>query len=268
MSSCGPLCWFAVFASQKWRKVLVRHIDHCSMHWLHCWATCWMLQDMDSMEASCIFYFKVGTFTQLEHSKICILSVNETGIVRLTVQHDWIVSLSFRHYPRDLLRQTSADILSLEECHIYIWQSSYFGYCTAQSIHGKKYTTLDRLIANCKMVGNPRNLHSYAARLMLSITYMLAATYSILTWSSLYIPQDFPLLFFIIFLSYPSPPNHGYTNISVMWRQKYGKPINGHFGQYVTPLFTAITPTPVSPLRHSQWIRQRHDPGCRFKNRP
>jgi len=28
-----------------------------------------MLQEMDNMEASCVFYVKVGTFTHLEQSK-------------------------------------------------------------------------------------------------------------------------------------------------------------------------------------------------------
>jgi len=33
------------------------------------WERCWMLQDMDHMEASCVFYFKVGTLDQLKQSK-------------------------------------------------------------------------------------------------------------------------------------------------------------------------------------------------------
>jgi len=78
-----------------------------------------MLQDMDNMEASCVFYVMVGMFTHLEQSKTSRLTVNKTGIVRLTVQHDLIVSISFLYYPGDSLRQTSADVLSLEQCHIY-----------------------------------------------------------------------------------------------------------------------------------------------------
>jgi len=79
-----------------------------------------MLQDMDNMEASCIFYVKVGTCTQLEQSKICALTVNKMGMVRLTAQHDWIVSVSFMYYPGDRLTQISADIHSLRECAMYI----------------------------------------------------------------------------------------------------------------------------------------------------
>jgi len=54
-----------------------------------------MLQVMDNMEASWVFYVMVGTFTHLEQSKIYLLIVNKSGIVTLTVQHDMIVSVIF-----------------------------------------------------------------------------------------------------------------------------------------------------------------------------
>jgi hypothetical protein len=54
-----------------------------------------MLQVMDNMEASWVFYVKVGTFTHLERSKIFLLTVNKSGIMTLTVQHDMIVSVIF-----------------------------------------------------------------------------------------------------------------------------------------------------------------------------
>ena len=60
-----------------------------------------MLQDMDNMGASCVFYVKVDTFTHLERSKTPLLTVNETGIVRPTVQHDLNVSISVMYYPGD-----------------------------------------------------------------------------------------------------------------------------------------------------------------------
>jgi len=78
-----------------------------------------MLQHMDNMEASCVFYVKVGMFTDLEQSKISLLTVNKAGIVRLTIQHYLIVSVSFMYYPRDYVRQTSAAIVSLEQFSIY-----------------------------------------------------------------------------------------------------------------------------------------------------
>jgi len=48
---------------------------------------------MDHMEASCVFYVKVGMFDQLEQSKIYVLTVISLGIVMLTLQHDLIVSM-------------------------------------------------------------------------------------------------------------------------------------------------------------------------------
>jgi hypothetical protein len=54
-----------------------------------------MLQVMDNMEASCVFYVKVGTFTHPEQSKIFLLTVKKSGIVTLTVQHDLIVGVIF-----------------------------------------------------------------------------------------------------------------------------------------------------------------------------
>ena len=74
-----------------------------------------MLQIMDNMEASCVFYVKVGMFTHLEQSKISLLTVNKSGIVTLTVQHDLIVSIIFLKHSGEYMRQTSADVLSLEQ---------------------------------------------------------------------------------------------------------------------------------------------------------
>jgi len=72
-----------------------------------------MLPNIHIMEAICIFYVKVGRLTNLEESKISFLTVNKTGTVRLTVQHNLIAGVSFMSYLRDCLRQISADVLSL-----------------------------------------------------------------------------------------------------------------------------------------------------------
>ena len=184
MTSLGRLlCQYAVSSCQKWPKVSFCGIDHCSLHWLHCWARWWMFQDMDTTEASCDLYFKVSTFTHPERSKTALLSGNELGIVRLTVQHDLIVSISFMYYPGVSLRQTSADVLSFKQCPIDHWQSCNFDCRTPQFIPVNKHTTMDGHIAPCGAVGNPSNLRLYARGSILSIRNMLAANYSILTWS-------------------------------------------------------------------------------------
>ena len=52
-----------------------------------------MLQDMDHMEASCIFYIKVGRFDQFKQIKISVLNVTSLGIVILIVDYDLMVSV-------------------------------------------------------------------------------------------------------------------------------------------------------------------------------
>jgi hypothetical protein len=54
-----------------------------------------MLQLMDNMEVSCVFHVKVSTFTNLEQSRIALLTVNKSGTMTLTVPHDMIVSVTF-----------------------------------------------------------------------------------------------------------------------------------------------------------------------------
>lgn len=81
-----------------------------------------MFQDIDNMEASCVLYIKGGTFDLLEHSKICILTGNEMGIIMLTVQPDWTVSIRLIYDPRDFFRQITPDVLSLKEFPIHIRQ--------------------------------------------------------------------------------------------------------------------------------------------------
>jgi len=49
-----------------------------------------MLQVMDNMEASCLFYVN-----HLEQSKISLLTVKKSGIETLTVRYDMIVSVIF-----------------------------------------------------------------------------------------------------------------------------------------------------------------------------
>ena len=138
---------------------------------------------MDNMEVSCVIYIKVSTFTHLEQSKISLLNVNKSGIDRLTVQQDLIVSLSFMNCPSDSLRKTSADALSFEQCPISRRQSSNFGCRTPQCIPVLKQPTIDGHSAHLRGVGNHFNFQLYAAEFILSITNMFAANYSNLTRS-------------------------------------------------------------------------------------
>ena len=106
-----------------------------------------MLQAMDNMEARCVFYVKVGTFTHLEKSKISLLTVNKSEIVTLTVHHDMIVSVIFMQYPGDYLRQTSADVHSLNQHPIDIYRLGDSSGRTLQFIHVNKQIISVRLVA-------------------------------------------------------------------------------------------------------------------------
>jgi len=53
-----------------------------------------MLQDMDHIEARCVFYVQVGTLDRFEQSEICVLTVTTLGIAMLTVYHDMMFSVS------------------------------------------------------------------------------------------------------------------------------------------------------------------------------
>jgi len=48
---------------------------------------------MDNMQAGCVFYVKVGMFTHLEQTKICLLTVKKSEIETLTVRYDVSVSV-------------------------------------------------------------------------------------------------------------------------------------------------------------------------------
>jgi len=139
-SICGLLCRCAVFAHQKWWKVLFWNIDHCIVCWPCCWARCWTLQDMDHMEGSWVFYVKVCTFDQLKQSKFCVLTIISFRIVMLTVSHDFLVSMYFALDPGDVLRQTSPDVLSVGEFCFDIFQPWDISYRSLQCIPASKQT--------------------------------------------------------------------------------------------------------------------------------
>jgi hypothetical protein len=52
-----------------------------------------MWQEMDHIQASCVFYVKVGRFDQFKQSKISVLTVTLQGIVTLTIHYVLIVSV-------------------------------------------------------------------------------------------------------------------------------------------------------------------------------
>ena len=79
-----------------------------------------MLQNMDHIEASCVFYVEAGTLNRLEQSKIWVFTVTTLEIAMLTVHHDLMLRVCIRQDPRDVLRHTSADVLSDRKCKVFI----------------------------------------------------------------------------------------------------------------------------------------------------
>jgi len=171
-----------------------------------------MLQDMDHMKAICIFYGKVGMIDQLQQSKICVLTVTTLGILMLPTQQDWIVSHCFMLDAGYVLRQTLPHVLSIEELLIYIWQTWDFVCCTPLCSTVWKQTTLDWLTANRRAVGTPYILSLYNTGFISNSAFKLGICYSILTWTKLYIPQNIPHIFVVIFLGKSTKANHAYTN--------------------------------------------------------
>jgi len=115
------------------------------------------------------------------------------------------------------------------------------------------------------MVFNPCNVQPYAAGFLMSTMCKLAVNYAIVTWSSLYIPQDFPLLFVIIFLSYCRKVNQDYRNTSAWWEWIRNEPIDRLFIQCSTRWHTATQQTPFSPPQSWQCNHRNYDSGCTFQ---
>jgi len=105
-----------------------------------------------------------------------------------------MVSVCFMKEPGDVLRQTSPDVLSVKEYPVYIYQTWDYSCRSPQYIPANHQTTSDQLTAHGGTIAKPCNLQLYAVGFVLSIMCKLAVPHSIVTWSSLYIPQDFPLL--------------------------------------------------------------------------
>jgi len=147
---------------------------------LCCWVTCWLLQDMDDTETSCVFYVTVGLFDQLEQCKICILTDTTLQIVMLTIKYDSIFSICFMEHPWEFFRQTSSDVHSVKEFPLYIWQTWHFGSCWHQLIPVSKHTTSDRNNPNCRMNGKPHKLQQYAAGFTLGRSCKVQVNHSIL----------------------------------------------------------------------------------------
>lgn len=168
--------------------------------------------------------------------------------------------------PGDFLWLTSPDIFWVEEFDFHILQLSNFGCYSPLFIVVNKQTTLNRLTANCITVGNPCNLQLDTVGFILTRTCKSAIVHSVLTRSLLYIPQNFPLVFIIIFISFSTWGNYRSTNTSAKCEHIRCKPINRYFVQCAFCWNVAPMQTPVSPPLYCQCSLWRYNPGQTCEN--
>ena len=140
-----------------------------------------MLQDVDHIEACCVFYVVVGTSNQLEQSKICVLNITTLGIAMLTVHHDMMFSICIMKDLWDVLIQTSDDVLSDEECTVLITQTRDFDGHSPRFFPVNRHTTSDQLGANRMTIGNPCTRQLCMTGFIMCRTCKLAVTHPILT---------------------------------------------------------------------------------------
>jgi len=127
-----------------------------------------------------------------------------------------------------------------------------------------KQTSSDRLTVNRGTVGTTSNLQRYAAGCILSRKCKLTVIHSLVTYSLLYIPQDFPL-FVIIFLTLSTTASHGSTNTSARFDSIRIEPNGRRFIQCTPGRDTIATQTPVSPPQHCNRSHRKYGPGRTFK---
>jgi len=127
-----------------------------------------------------------------------------------------------------------------------------------------KQTSSDRLTANRGTVGITSNLERYVAGCILSRMCKLTVIHSLVTYSLLYIPQNFPL-FVIIFLTFSTTASHGSTNTSARCDSIRIEPNGWRFIQCTPGRDTIAMQTPVSPPRRCNCSHQKYGPGRTFK---
>jgi len=166
------------------------------------------------------------------------------------------------------MRQTSPEVFSVEQCAFHIYQTWVFSCRSAKCSPGNKQTPSDRLTANCWTIGKLSNLQRYTVGFVFSRACKLAVTHSILTWSKLYILQDFPLLFVIILLSCSKTASNNSTKTSARYNWIQIEPNNTCFIQWATLWDTGGTQSPDSRPQRWPCSQPKLYPGCTFKNGP
>ena len=141
---------------------------------------------------------------------------------------------------------------------LYLWNTRYQLSFTSMypCKQTNKQTSSDRLTANRGTVGITSNLQRYAVGCNLSRTCKLTVIHSLVTYSLLYIPQDFPL-FVIILLTFSTTASHGSTNTSARCDTIRIKPNDRCFNQCAPGWDKAAMQTAVSPPQRCNCCHQQ-----------
>lgn len=145
-------------------------------------------------------------------------------------------------------------------------QTCDFGCHSPPFILRNKQTTSDWLTGHCGTVGTFCNLPLFPAWFVSSRLGELAVTHTIVIWSRLYILQNFPLVFAIIFCSSSTKVSHGSRSTSARCKRLQILSNDTRLNQIATHWDTAATKTPVSPLQRRQCSHCKYDLGPTCKN--
>jgi len=164
------------------------------------------------------------------------------------------------------MKQTSPDVLSIEEYRFHIYQTWDISCHLLQCIPANKHTASNRLTAYRRTVEITFNLQLYSSGKNLSRMWKLTVIHSIVTCGLIDIPQDFPL-FVIIFFTFSTTASHGSTNTSARCDWIRIKPNDGRFLERTPGCDTAATTqTPVTPPRRCNCSHWKYGPGRTFYN--
>jgi len=200
------------------------------------------------LRLSCQGWYVCSTRTRQNLRFDCHLIGNSTA----NFKHDSMVGVCCMNAPGDSLRQTSPEVLCVEEYPVYIHHNRDFCCRSNQFMSVIKALTSDRVTVNCRTVRILCTLRLYAVGFMLRRMCKLAVIHSVLSWSQLYIPQDFPLLFVIILLTFSTTASHGSTYNSAMWESIPIELNDRHLIYFATCRHTAARKTPVHSLQRCQ----------------
>jgi len=236
-----------------------------------------MLQDMDHIEASCVFYVEVGRPNWLEQNKICVLTVNTLGIAMPTVHHDMIFSVCFIQDRRDSWdnqQQTSFPMKNVpfltpnNDISAVIHHDLFLQTITQYQTDLVQFAWS---LAICATGTNAQQDSSCVERAswLLHMPFWLEANDIFLRsphFISLSSSSGLPTSFRYHHLFTSTGATYGSRNTSARWEWNRIKQNDGHFIQYATRCDPTTTQTPLCSPQYCKCSHQIYDPRCTVEN--